>query len=87
MRLADDRTRLFVRGGLRRDRLVGDFDLFEKESELGIAIDRPPFAAIERVARRRDFPAFKLLVVRRGGSCLGQIIGPNGTTGHRERYD
>ncbi len=81
LRLADQRPRLQVGGGLPRDGLVGNFDLSEKKSEFRVVIERPPVAAIELIARRRDLPALKLLEGVRDGRRLGHIIGTDRTSG------
>ena len=61
LRFADQRARLLVRGGCRGHVLVRDLNLSQKKRELAIAIDRPPFAAVEIVDGRGDLPALELL--------------------------
>ena len=69
---------------MRRNRLVGDFDLFEEKGEFGVAVESPPVATIERVARRGDFPAFELLERVGDGRGFGDVVWTDGASGKRQ---
>ena len=83
LRFADQRARLLVRGGCRGHVLVGDLNLSQKKRELAIAIDRPPFAAVEIVDGSGDLPALELLERRRDRRRLGYVVGANRAAGKR----
>ena len=84
LRLADEGARLLIAGSRGGHRLVRDFHLLEQESELGIAIEAPPIAAVDPVARRGQFPAFDLLVLGRRRRGFGKIVGADAAAGKRQ---
>ena len=58
--------------------------MFDQKGEFGVAVESPPVAAIERVARRGDLPAFELLERVGDGRGFGDVVGADGASGKRQ---
>ena len=68
-------SRLAKGGFGSRDRLVGDIYLPLQRVEGRVAVHRPPLAAIDVIARRRNLPTLQFLVGCRERSLRQMIIG------------
>ncbi len=60
LRFAHQRPGLLIGGERGGDGLIVDFNLRDQPVELGVAINRPPAALVERIARLGGFPALRL---------------------------
>lgn len=85
--LTDDRDGRVI--GLERlfDALVGNLDLAQKRRELGVVIDRPPFAAIKCIARIDDLSAFGLLEMRRDRRGRPHVVGAHSAAAEGRRSE
>src|SRR6266478_2452932 len=83
--LGDDPFRLLKRGFGGFEVLIGNVDLLFQIVEYGIFVDRPPGAAVDRIARLADFPARFLVLARYRG--VGQsVIGADCAPRENKRY-
>ncbi len=82
LRLADQGDGIMIGFERLLNGLVGDFNLAQQRCELGIAINRPPFAAIERVGRIGELPALLgFLEMRRDWRRGPHVIRPHHAAG------